>query len=154
MNNDISTAQSLALHRMNAEIPHYRDIEQGHRFQWLGTEIVKLNQILHRETVDDFLNTDVVALDETIMDDMYLSDLTFEEIDEAFSRGVCGSYGDYYGLNPPSMLGFLRSYMETPKKKEATKIARAQQEERRRADEDARIRKEVEARRLEAQSHA
>ena len=142
-NNSIATPEALAAYRRDDTIPHYRDLEQNLRFQWLGQQIVKLNQVLHKETVEDFLQTDVVMLDENIMDDIHLSDFTLAEIDEAFSRGICGAYGPYYGLNPPSLMGFLRAFLETPKKKEALKINNELMKQERRAQLDKEIRKQV-----------
>ena len=145
--NRIKTAQELAAYRSNPDVPHYKDLETVARLQWLGQQIVKTNQILHRETVEEFLNMDVTALDETIMDDYRMRELTLMEMDEAFSRGVCGSYGQYFGINAPTFIGFLRAYLETPKSREATKILAERAAQRRREELDNEIRKEVEARR-------
>lgn len=147
MSNKIRTAEELAAYRSNPEVPHYKDLETLHRFQWLGQEVVKINQILHRETVEEFLNMDVATLDENIMDDYRLADLTLMEIDEAFSRGICGAYGQYYGINALSLLDFLRSYKDTDKSREATKILAERAKQRRRQELDEQIRKEVEERR-------
>lgn len=142
----IGSAQALAEYRTDKTVPHYRTIPLGSRLQWLGQEISKLNQILHRETVEEYLTVDVATVDDMIMDDIYLYDLTLAEISEAWQKGTCGAYGEFYGLNPLTLLNFLRSYLDTPKKVEATKIVRRQLEKAERQMQDDLIRREVEKR--------
>lgn len=146
MNNDISTPEALAALRESGLIPFYRQIPRDARLQWLGGRVVRLNQLLHKETVDEYLNQDVLALDENIMDELPLSALTLDEIGEAWDRGVAGAYGPYYGVNILSLMNFLRSYLDTPKKREATKIQQAHNKERERAALSERMWREVQER--------
>lgn len=144
--NDISTPVALADYRTREDACRYKDADFNQRMQWLGQKIVELNQILHKETVEQYLNLDVAVIDDNIMADKSLSDLTFLEINEAFNRGVCGAFGPYFGLNALSMLDFLRAFNKSEKKLYANAIESERDKVRRRALEDAKIRKEVEER--------
>jgi len=71
-----------------------------------------------------------------MMDDPVISNLTSVEIQEAFRSGVTGVYGEFYGITPKSLLGFLKSYAGSEKKLEAHRmIAMRQREEDRKANE-------------------
>jgi hypothetical protein len=54
----------------------------------------------------------------TKMKESYPS-VTIEEIRVAIRCGVYGEYGDYYGLNPKSFVGFVRSYLYSKERLEA-----------------------------------
>ena len=55
-------------------------------------------------------------------DDPVISNLTSVEIQEAFRAGVTGVYGDFYGITPKSLLGFLKSYVSSEKKLDAHRL--------------------------------
>ncbi len=104
--------------------PHYATIPLNARRQWLSAEIVKLNMLKHQRPDPDILELDTVALDEYIMADTLVRDLTQAEIDFAFRSGLKGDYGEYYGLTADSMFGFLEGFLHTPEKKEAARLVR------------------------------
>lgn len=90
----------------------------------MSGEIITLNMIRHQKVESQQVEFDAYALDGFIMDDHYASDYTLPEIKDAFKRGMMGDYGDYYGLTAESLFGFLRGYLVSPKKREATEIVR------------------------------
>lgn len=45
--------------------------------------------------------------------------VTIEEVKAAIRAGVYGEYGDYYGLNPKTFIGFVRSYLFSQERREA-----------------------------------
>lgn len=121
---DIHDAESLAAVRLNKEVPHYKDLAQPKRIQWLKEQIMTLNMIRHQMVEDWQVEFDAKVLDEFIMDDCYAKDYCFPEIKDAFKRGLMGDYGEYYGLTAESLYGFLRGYFMSAKKRKATEIVR------------------------------
>lgn len=45
--------------------------------------------------------------------------VTIDEIKAAIRSGVYGEYGEFYGLNPKTFIGFVRSYLTSQERKEA-----------------------------------
>ena len=116
---------TLAAIRLDeSRYPHYGKLPIVARRQWLTGEITKLNMLKHQRPDPNILELDVVALDEYIMEDALVSDLTQTEMDHAFRMGLKGDYGDYYGLTADALFGFLEGYLNTPEKKEATRLVR------------------------------
>lgn len=127
---DISTPENLAKVRMTKDVPHYRAVGRSYRLKWLADAIVKMNMLRHVNPDDTSLQTvqmDAAALDDFIINDIYLSDLTFEEISEAFRLGLVGTYGEYYGITSISLFGFLKGYFRSPKKQRAIRIVQEAQ---------------------------
>lgn len=128
---DISTAEGLAVVRMDKRIPHYRDIPRDRRVGWLIERIAQANMLRHQKADAQVLEMDAIALDGYISEDIYISDFTLNEIDEAFRMGLINKYGDYYGVNAISLFGFLEGYFRSEKKQRAIRIVQAQRKKER-----------------------
>ena len=74
------------------------------------------------------MTIDTDMLDASMMDDPVVSNLTSVEIQDAFRAGVTGVYGEFYGVTPKSLLGFLKSYISSEKKIEAHRLITMRQE--------------------------
>jgi hypothetical protein len=48
--------------------------------------------------------------------------ITIAEAKAAIEAGVYGNYGDYYGLNPKSFIGFIEAYLKSSDRREAKKL--------------------------------
>ena len=118
----IPTAEALATARTS--LPHYGMVPRERRVQWLSFEILKYYRLSHMQAADT--TPDAVALDDMMMDDPIICDLTQPEIDEAFRKGIFGKYGKYYGVTAISLYSFLESFIESEKKKTATAIINQQ----------------------------
>lgn len=148
-------ASSIASVMLNEKrFPKYRNIPQQGRLGWMSAEIKTLASIIR---VKDFDAREAVAtsvvLDDMIMQDRFLSDLTLPEIHSAFRNGVFGLYGEFYGIgiSSPNLYGFLNSYLVSDKKVDANKIVRQQKEkeyearkQKEREEEQKRLRAEIE----------
>ena len=132
--------------------PRYRNIAQQKRMEWLSLEMKSLATIVRMK---DFNAQEAVAasvvLDEMIMQDRFISDLTLIEMHSAFRNGVFGLYGEFYGISSPNLYGFLNSYLVSDKKVDANKIVRQQKEkeyearrQKEREEEQKRLRAEIE----------
>ena len=124
----IATARQLADLRLaktsdgrNA-YPRYKDFDMKSRLSWLGDQFFGLAVLLHVSISVEAVSVDTVALDSEIMDNKVYRDLTLIEMQEAFRKGVNREYGDYYGLTSISMLGFIKGFMNSEKKREAVSI--------------------------------
>lgn len=77
-------------------------------------QIVSCNLINHSPKADaDVIKMDTVTLDAGIIKEKVLADLTFSEIAFAMLHGTLGEYGEFYGLNARTFLGFLREFLRT-----------------------------------------
>lgn len=139
---DISTAESLAVVRMDKRVPHYRDISRDERIGWLIGRIAQANMLRHQKADAQVLEMDAVALDGYIIEDIYISDFTLNEIDEAFRMGLINKYGDYYGVNAISLFGFLEGYFRSDKKQRAIRIVQAQRKKER-LEKEAKAQREL-----------
>lgn len=124
---DISTSEKLAIVRMDASVPHYKNIPRGRRIEWLIERIAQLNLILHHKGDGQVFGMDAMALDGYISEDIYIRDFTLQEIDEAFKMGLIGKYGEFYGINAVSLFQFLTGYFRSEKKQRAIKLVQAAQ---------------------------
>lgn len=144
----IDNAQSLAKVRSDAEhYPHYGNVTQKSRVAWLTLEIRRLASLMR---LSDYGVKDASlaasALDTMIARNDYMADLTQPEIEESFTNGVFGEYGQFMGLTAMTLYQFLREYIESEKKKEAAKILldRASKNDQEITDFRAKCRKEME----------
>lgn len=122
-NNRVGTAAMLAEHLLDPRARRYRQGEQSRRKEWLYNQIGACYFISHQNFPSwDALSIDTDMLDASMMDDPVISNLTSVEIQDAFRSGVTGAYGEFYGITPKSLLGFLRSYVASEKKIEAHRL--------------------------------
>ena len=91
----------------------YRDGDAAKRQSWLLDRIVYCNALNHIKPDPNFLKVDAVALDEAMMKDPKIADLTAPEIEFAMFHGTIGEYGEYYGLTARTFMGFFREYFKT-----------------------------------------
>ena len=75
------------------------------------------------------MTIDTDMLDASMIDDPVISNLTSVEIQDAFRSGVTGAYGEFYGISPKTLLGFLKSYVASEKKLEAHRLLTHRQEQ-------------------------
>lgn len=136
-NNSIGTAELLAAHLLDPKVRRYREGGEDKRKQWLYRQIGACYFIAHQKLPSwDAMTIDTDVLDASMVDDPVISNLTSVEIQDAFRAGVTGVYGDFYGLSPKSLLGFLKSYVASEKKIEAHRlITRRQAQEDKEANE-------------------
>lgn len=143
----IPTAEALAAVRTDPRFPRYSAVPKRDRVRWLSLQIMELQKLKHVKPTADTALLDAAALDERMMGDQYAADLTQPEIEQAFKDGLFGDYGDYYGINAPSLYGFIREFIGSEKKRDAAALVMKAHEERRRreAEEERRkIREEME----------
>lgn len=114
----IATPEDLV--KARETLPHFAMVSRDLRIHWLSFEILKYYRLSHMQAVDT--TADAIALDEMMMDDHIICDLTQPEIDEAFRKGIFGKYGKYYGVTAISLYSFLESFIDSEKKKTATAI--------------------------------
>ena len=120
----LKDAAALALVRMDEKnYPRYRNIPLRDRGKFLAGQIQYLASIMR---IKDFDQREPIlmaqALDEMMGEDRDMMDLTLPEIADAFKSGVFGLYGEFYGLTAPNLFGFLNSFLESEKKREAAGI--------------------------------
>ena len=122
-NNRVGTAVMLAEHLLDQRARRYRQGEQTRRKEWLYNQIGACYFISHQNFPSwDALSIDTEMLDASMMDDPTISNLTSVEIQDAFRAGVTGVYGEFYGISPKTLLGFLKSYIASEKKLEAHRL--------------------------------
>lgn len=127
----IPTAKELAAIRMDRRMfPHYKDIPPQARMKWMAGQIQFLASIAR---IRDFEAREPVMmasmLDEMIMQDRDMAELTLPELADAFKNGVFGLYGEFFGLSAPNLFGFINSFLDSDKKKEATEMVRNAKDE-------------------------
>ena len=125
-NSRIGSAELLAQHLLSPNARRYRQGEEDKRKQWLFRQIGACHVLVHTRPENipawDLMTIDTDMLDASMMDDPVVSNLTSVEIQEAFRAGVTGLYGEFYGITPKSLLGFLKSYIASEKKVEAHRL--------------------------------
>ena len=113
--------------------PRYKDGSDEQRLSWLNKQFFGLALITHMTIDPATIKVDITTLDENIMSDPLLNDLTLVEMQDAFRNGVFKEYGEYYGLTAVSLHGFLKGFLRSEKKAGASAIfhrrrAKAEQE--------------------------
>ncbi len=102
--------------------PRYKDGSDAQRLSWLNKQFFGLALITHVTIDPATIKIDIITLDEDIMADSRLNDLTLVEMQEAFRNGVFKEYGEYYGLTAVSLHGFLNGFIRSEKKAAALAI--------------------------------
>jgi len=108
--------------------PRYKDTPAETRQKWLLNKIAYCNALNHSRQEPDVLKVDTAALDEAMMRDPQVADLTAPEISFAMYHGTMGEYGEYYGLTPRTFLSFFREFLKTDVKFSATWEEKKQKE--------------------------
>ena len=122
-NNRVGTAEMLAAHLLDPAVRRYREGDEDKRKQWLFRQIGACYFIAHQKQPSwDAMTIDTDMLDASMIDDPVVSNLTSVEIQDAFRAGVTGVYGEFYGISPKTLLGFLKSYVASEKKLEAHRL--------------------------------
>ena len=121
----IATVDGLVSYRKTQ--PHYGNVPREVRLKWMAKEISVLATLQHQNTDAGLIMFDAVTLDEMMSEDPALMDLTQLEITESFRRGLCGAYGEFYGLTSASLYQFLSGYMKSEKKIAATRKIHGEQ---------------------------
>ena len=129
-NNKVGNAQLLAAHLLDPSSRRYREGANGKRQQWLYRQIGACYVLAHAKfpTGWETLTIDTDMLDASMMEDPVIANLTSVEIQDAFRAGVTGVYGEFYGISPKTLLGFLKSYIASEKKLDAHRLITYQQE--------------------------
>lgn len=122
-NNKVGTVEKLAAHLLSPNARRYRRGDEDKRKQWLFRQIGACYFIAHQKQPSwESMTIDTDMLDASMMDDAVISNLTSVEIQDAFRAGVTGVYGEFYGISPKTLLGFLKSYISSEKKTEAHRL--------------------------------
>lgn len=122
-NNRVGTAELLAAHLLDPKVRRYREGEEDKRKQWLFRQIGACYFIAHQKQPSwETMTIDTDMLDASMFGDPVISNLTSVEIQDAFRAGVTGVYGEFYGISPKTLLGFLKSYVSSEKKLEAHRL--------------------------------
>ena len=122
-NSKVGTAEMLAEHLLSPRARRYRQGEEDKRKRWLYRQMGACYFIAHQKLPSwDAMTIDTDMLDASMIDDPVISNLTSVEIQDAFRAGVTGAYGDFYGISPKSLLGFLKAYVASDKKIEAHRL--------------------------------
>ena len=130
-NNKVGTVTQLAEHLLDPRARRYRQGEDARRHQWLYRQIGGCYVLSHAKlpvNLAEVLTIDTDVLDASMMDDPVISNLTSVEIQDAFRAGVTGVYGEFYGISPKTLLGFLKSYVASDKKIDAHRLITMRQE--------------------------
>lgn len=112
-NNSAVIVSVQSLRDIRKVAPRYKDTPAENRRKWLVNKIAYCNAINHTRQDAEVLQVDAAALDEAMMHDKDIADLTAPEIEFAFYHGTMGEYGEYYGLTPRTFMGFLREFFKT-----------------------------------------
>lgn len=123
-NNNIATPEQLAAVISSPDFPKYHKLPERERVKWLGQQINALNYMTHSNRIsnEEDLLIESLLLDQTIMNDEGMRNLTNVEIQEAFRKGVIKEYGEYYGITPVSLVSFIKGYMKSSKRQRALSI--------------------------------
>lgn len=119
-NNEAPIVSVRSLMDIRKTHPRYKDIDPETRKAWLMEKIVYCNALNHTKPDANFIKVDTAALDEAMMRDKNIADLTAPEISFAMFHGTMGEYGEYYGLTPRTFIGFFREFFKTDVKYCAT----------------------------------
>lgn len=108
---------------MDKSVPRYKGESEYKRKKWLYRQIGGCHILAHTAVTSwEVLTIDADVLDASMMSDPAIADLTALEIQDAFRCGVSGIYGEFYGINPKTLFGFLKSYLASDKKQQAHRI--------------------------------
>lgn len=119
----VGTVELLAAHLLNPNVRRYRQGEEERRKQWLYRQIGACYFIAHvRIPSWEAITIDTDVLDAAMMESPVIANMTSVEIQDAFRSGVAGMYGEFYGINPKSLMGFLKGYADSEKKIEAHRL--------------------------------
>ena len=144
-NSKVGTVELLAQHLLDPNARRYRQGDEDKRKQWLYRQVGGCYFLSHQKIPSwDALTIDTDVLDASMIDNPVIANLTSVEIQEAFRAGVTGVYGEFYGITPKSLLGFLKSYTETDKKIEAHRLI-AMRREKEDKDANERLWQEIQA---------
>ena len=122
-NSDISTPEKLAVVISNEAIARYKDIPEGPRKLWIGSQIYALCLILHYQAPSPMdVEIDSNFADQMIMEDAGLGCLKQVEMQEAFRKGIAKEYGEFYGITASSLIQFLKGYRKSEKRSQAISI--------------------------------
>lgn len=141
------TPQQIAAVRLDSAAKRYGTMAEEVRRSWLRFEIGKLMVLRGMEIDKTMVSFHAAGLDDMIMQEYDLSQLTLPEIDAALKAGLAGRYGEVYGVAASGMIAWLNGYMESEAKQEATAIVRAKLESIRAAEKKAaaeKARREIE----------
>ena len=112
-NNETPIVSVRSLLDIRRTSPRYRDVDVAERQAWLMEKIIYCNALNHTKPDPNFLKVDTAALDEAMMKDPKIADLTAPEISFAMFHGTMGEYGEYYGLTARTFIGFFREFFKT-----------------------------------------
>ena len=125
-NSKVRTSEQLAQYLLDPSARRYRQGDEEKRRQWLFRQIGACHVLVHTKPENiptwDVLTIDTDTLDAAMMEDPVIANLTAVEIQDAFRAGVTGVYGEFYGISPKTLLGFLKSYVSSEKKIEAHRL--------------------------------
>lgn len=122
-NSRVLTPELLANHLLDPKARRYRDGADGKRQQWLYRQIGACCLLAHTKVPGwEILTIDADTLDASMLEIPEVANLTSVEIQDAFRAGVTGVYGEFYGISPKTLLGFLKSYVASEKKIEAHRL--------------------------------
>lgn len=125
----IGTPSQLAEHLLSPNARRYRQGDEGRRREWLYQQIGACYFLAHQKLPSsDTLTIDTDVLDASMLEDPAISNLTSVEIQDAFRSGVTGVYGEFFGISPKTLLGFLKSYVSSEKKLDAHRLITTRQE--------------------------
>lgn len=72
--------------------------------------------IKHEDIDEDMLPLEAQVLDDYLIDSAETRDLIPQELDYCFRMGIAGKFGQYYGITPVSLYGFVQAYLRSRKK--------------------------------------
>ena len=122
-NSRVLTPELLAAHLLDPKARRYREGADGKRQQWLYRQIGACCLLAHTKVPGwEMLTIDADMLDASMMEIPEVANLTSVEIQDAFRAGVTGVYGEFFGISPKTLLGFLKSYVASDKKIEAHRL--------------------------------
>lgn len=93
-----------------------------------------------RISSDVDLLIDSSLVDRMIMEDKGMRSLTLVEMQEAFKKGILKEYGDYYGITPVSLIGFLKGFKNSPKRQRALSILHKREQQRKEEEKNREMR--------------
>lgn len=122
--NSIASPEQLAAVISDPRIPKYHQLNEEERIRWLAEQINALYYMTHSSfnpnEVDLFIELSLI--NQTIMEDEEIRSLTLIEMEVAFKKGIMKEYGEYFGITPVSLVGFLKGFKKSPKRQRAITI--------------------------------
>lgn len=135
-NNSIvaATPEEIATLRLENQHLKYGYQPRRERLKFLEDELALCAMIKHEEIDDTMIPLEAQVLDDYLIDSQETRDLIPQELDYCFRMGIAGKFGQYYGLTPVSLYGFVQSYLRTRKKFEASFQERVMSKDRTKPD--------------------